>query len=157
MGENVDTSASAGTLAQRGGVQQRGSVLTDALATTVFGGFQILRQSPRQSGPVCHRRNAQPCSHALQGPAQIDGRGPRGSERLHRTVEIPVIGCCRQRNREASGRRKTDQRRTPHQHRADRVGARLETAQFNPQMLQWQARLIQHIDAALLRQEPKRW
>ena len=56
------------------------------------------------------------------------------------------------RNREASGRGETDQRCTPHQHRADRVGARLETAQFNPQVLQWQSCLVQHIDAALLRE-----
>jgi hypothetical protein len=152
MGENVDASANAGTLAARGSVQQRSSVFTDALAATVFGEFEFLRQSPRQSGPVCHRRNAQPCSHALQGPAQIHGRRPRGSERFHRAVEARVIGCGRQRNREASGRGETDQRCTPHQHRADRVGARLETAQFNPQVLQWQSCLVQHIDAALLRE-----
>ena len=93
-----------------------GEIEGDVLVRNIFGFL------PRSSGACRRCYRLQSPDHALNGPAQVHCGRARAAEQFRDRLQAGVgsIGGHRQRNAVSGSR--SDQGRTAHLHRTDRVG-----------------------------------
>ena len=153
VGEHIERRAWPG---RRQLPEDRQPVLADRLAHghVLIGDRRGLQ--PGCLGPLGRRQLPHLGPHPLQGPAQVDRRGPGGIELLKGRRQGGVARVRLQGQHQPVGARHADQRRPAHHHRADRISRLSAAAQGARRELVGQQGLIDHPHCAAIWLQPDR-
>ncbi len=99
-------------------------------------------------GALLRRDSRQRAAHSRQRPAQVDGRRTRRPQCPQRFLEAGIRRVRAQRQRDAVGGSRADQRCAAHHHRADRLGNVIESLEIDGPEFERQARLVDDADGS---------
>ncbi len=100
------------------------------------------------------RQRQEQLLHRADGPSEVDRRRSRRNQCLAHFPQGAVAGVRPEADTDAIGRRRPDQRRAAHQHRANRMGRLIQRFQFYHAEFMGQPRLVDNIDRPSIRRQP---